>query len=194
MSWRRSGRTSRHRIAPGFGIPNRSLRRAFGDTIGGGVRILTLDRENETAGITARNTKNLIVLAVVPGREIEVIMPGGLPLRRDRQAGHYFVDMRRVDDNIRPMNADEDAAARLAYDRCMAQAAATERRLAQQKRTVKRDSTGKVIDDGGRGEAISVDQQRALQASCDRLADTEKKRHATAFLRRDRRPTAIWSR
>ncbi|MEQ1690619.1 MAG: hypothetical protein ABMA00_05000 [Gemmatimonas sp.] len=143
--------------------------RAFGDTASFGLHIVALDRVSEHALIAARNTKNLIVLAVIPGREIEVIMPGGTALRREREDGHFTVDLRRIDDGIRPPDANEDAAARLAYERCMAQVAATQRRIEQQRRAVRRDSTGAVIPDERRGSNAGADQS-AMQKSCDRMA------------------------
>ncbi len=154
---------------------------AFGDTAAFEVQILSLDRVTEQASVTTRNGKNLIVLAVVPGREIEIIAPGASSMRRGKAKGVYGIDLRRVDDSMRPADANETAREQLAYDRCMSQAAATAKRIGQQ-RVVKRDSTGKVISEGSRSGSSDADQQRGLEAPCNRLASNSSARQPATFL------------
>lgn len=153
---------------------------AFGDSASYGVRILQLDRVHERAVITARNPKNLIVLAVVPGREIEIIRPGNFPIRREHEKDTYSIDMRRLSDEAGPSDAGQNASARLAYDRCMRNARARADQIAQQKaRSVRRDSTGKVIGGGSTGD-VGADLH-SFQIACDRLAQESAKRREPTF-------------
>ena len=142
---------------------------AIGDSATYGIRILALDRTRETAEFSGTVTKHILVLAVVPGREIEVIDAGGTALPRGRSAGASRLAMQRFDD-ARLADADADARARLAYDRCVAQAEAEARRATAARRPVKRDSAGRVILDEGKGGTADVDMQRAYERRCDRLA------------------------
>ena len=156
--------------------------RGFGDSALLGIRILTLDPVREHATITAKNAKHLVVLAVVPGREIEVIVPGHTPVRREREKNVFAIDMRRVSDEIGPADANESAQARLAYDRCMRQARATAERIAQQKaRAVRRDSTGKVIGGGSTGNASGAELQN-YEIACESLAAKASKRQTPTYL------------
>lgn len=152
--------------------------RAFGDSVVS-ARILALDAVNETATIRARNGKHLVVLAVVPGREIEVIAVGAATKYSVREKDAFGLNMRRVDDSPEPMDAADDARTRLAYDRCMSQARTTAGRIAQQR--VKRDSTGKELPSETRGGG-DADQLQRLEASCDRLANAPKRKKAVRYL------------
>lgn len=129
---------------------------AFGDTAAFEVQILSLDRVTEQASVTTRNGKNLIVLAVVPGREIEIIAPGASSIRQGKAKGVYGIDLRRVHDSMRPADANETAREQLAYDRCMSQAAATAKRIGQ--------------------------QRAGLAAPCNRLASNSSARQPATFL------------
>ena len=113
---------------------------------------------------------------MVPGREIEVVQPGDYPIRRERGKNAFTIDMRRPSDAITPDDAAAIARARLAYDRCVKQAEATAARIAQQKaRSVRRDSTGKVI---GRGPTPDIIETR----SCDRLSQNSAVTRTPTFL------------
>jgi hypothetical protein len=154
--------------------------RAFGDS-SVSPRILALDPVSERATISARKAKHVVVLAVVPGREIEVIAPGASTKFRVSEKNAFGLSMRRIDDSPVPMDAADDARARLAYDRCMTQARATARRIEQQRRTVRRDSTGKEIPSESRGTG-DADQLQRLESSCDRLADAPKRKQNARYL------------
>ncbi len=140
---------------------------AFGDTATYGVQVLSLDAEHEVATVSLQAPASLIVLAVVPGREIELILPAETA-RGTFPKGTATLDMRRFDVSNRPVDANAELQAMQAYGRCMAQAQAQARRMAQARRPVKRDSTGKVIDDG-RGPSTEGDDLMRLERSCDRL-------------------------
>ncbi len=151
---------------------------AFGDAATlSGVRVLLFDPAKEQVRVTTTNPKNLIVLAVVPGREIEVVQPGDYPVRREREKDVFTIDMRRASDEITPEDAAAITRTRLAYDRCIKQAEATAARIAQQKaRSVRRDSTGKVI--GGGPTAPDIVDTR----SCDRLSQHSAVKRTPTFL------------
>ncbi len=151
---------------------------SFGDSTIAGVRILAFDKATEQARIAARSTNNLIVLAVVPGREIELLVPGQYALQRERQTGHRVLDLRRIDDAIDPNGAD-GAVARAAYERCVRQANAARARQQQQKRVVRRDSTGKVIGDGG---AIAAPPTQVAEVECNRLDRSAKRPSERKYL------------
>ena len=141
------------------------------------MHVLSFDPAKEQVRVSTTNPKNLIVLAVVPGREIEVVQPGDYPIRRERVKDEFTIDMRRASDEITPEDAAAIARARLAYDRCVRQADATAARIAQQKaRSVRRDSTGKVIG-GGTAAPDMVDTR-----SCDRLSQNSAVKRTPTFL------------
>lgn len=148
---------------------------AFGDTATYGIKILSLDRQREVAKVSLGAPSELIVLAVVPGREIELIVPSELPMQAPHGTyakGVATVGMQRYDDQPRPVDASADAQARLAYNRCMQQVQAAAQRLAQSRRQVKRDSTGKVIEDSGRDPTADLDQVARMERQCDRYDTT----------------------
>lgn len=144
--------------------------RAFGDTAAYGMQVLKLDRQKEVATVALRSPAELIVLSVIPGREIELIVPGEVA-----NAGHTSfkqgvssIQMARWEHSVRPANADHDAQAAMEYNRCISRAQAAARAAAQKRRPVKRDSTGKIIDDGRSGDP-SVNEfqlERAYEAAC----------------------------
>lgn len=146
---------------------------AFGDTATFGVRIVSLDTRRELATFTAKKYKHIIVLAVIPGREIEIISPGPGVVRAGKGKDTRLVSMQRIDEE-RPADADENAQARLAYDRCIAQAEAAARRAEAARRNVKRDSTGRVVDDG-RGTPSTVSTMDYTR-QCDRLSKPNQSR------------------
>lgn len=149
----------------------------FGDAVGGRAQILALDRVKEVARIQTRSIKHLIVLAVVPGREIELLVPGESVVQRERQAGQYSIDLRRVGDNTH--QTSDDLAAMRAYEQCVARAAAARRRAEQQKRPVKRDSTGKILSDGAATVAPSgVD----VGVECNRLDRANRRSSVKTYL------------
>lgn len=148
---------------------------AFGDTATFDVRILSLDPQTETATFSAKKYKNVIVLAVIPGREIEVIAPGSGSVRAGKGKNTRVVSMRRVDDD-RPADADDNAQARLAYDRCIAQANAAQRRAEEAaRRAAKRDSTGRAI---GGATTVTTDYTR----QCDRIDKPNQRSRKVKYL------------
>ena len=114
------------------------------------MQLLSLDREKEVAKVSLRAPAELIVLSVIPGKEIELIVPGDLAKssRASIAKGVSSIQMARWADSPRPENASNDAQAAMEYKRCKQQAQATAKRKAQASRPVRRDSTGKIIDDG----------------------------------------------
>lgn len=147
--------------------------RNFGDTATFALHILSLDREKEIATYSAnKDAKHLIVLAVVPGREIEVISPGTGTISSTKMKGVRAIMMRRMTESV--PDAGEDARARLAYDRCMSQAAAQAQRAAAARR-VKRDSSGRIISDPN-PDPVADEQQ--FRRQCDRLAASNPKKRS----------------
>ena len=144
--------------------------RTFGDTATFGVQVLSFDRQKEVAKVSLRAPAELIVLAVIPGREIELIVPSDLSKSSHAsfKKGASDINMSRWDDSPRPASASDDAQRFREYNRCMQNAQATARRMAQAKRPVKRDSTGKVIE-GSESGGTDLDQLTQLERQCDRL-------------------------
>jgi hypothetical protein len=164
--------------------------RAFGDTAAYGMQVLSLDREKEVAKVSLRTPAELIVLSVIPGKEIELIVPSDLAKssRASFDKGVSSIKMARWDDSPRPANASNDAQAAMEYNRCIQQAQATATRMAQARRPVRRDSTGKVIDDG-MGASPEMDVLSRLERNCDRLDASMQNRPADA-VRMPPRPPA----
>ncbi len=144
--------------------------KAFGDTGATAVHVLAFDAKTERATVQANGGGKLLVLAVVPGREIELLTPGETTPMPGKRGGEYLLDLRRIDNKVRPADADDDAAKRLEYDRCMARAAQAQRRLDERERMARRDTTGKgsAPSDGERMMAMSM--ENACQRSLDRPA------------------------
>jgi hypothetical protein len=166
--------------------------RSFGDTAAYGVQVLSLDREKEVAKVALRTPAQLIVLAVIPGREIELIVPSDLAKssRGSFSKGVSSIDMGRWDVS-QPADATSDARAAMEYNRCLQQAQAAARREAQARRPVRRDSTGKIIDDGrGSSTADEMEILARLERQCDRYDADQKRKSAAVPVRMPARAPA----
>lgn len=144
--------------------------RAFGDTARYGLQVVSFDRQKEVAKVSLRAPAELIVLAVIPGREIELIVPSDLARSSHASFGKGVsnIQMARWEDTPRSSTAAGDAQRAAEYNRCVVQAEATARRMAAARRPVKRDSTGKVIEGTEPGGADISDVSQ-LTAQCSKL-------------------------
>lgn len=129
--------------APPAAFPVASIaNHAFGDSVAHAARVLTFDRATETADVFVRSPDNVIVLAVEPGRDIEVIFPGGMTVKPLSKNTFTFFMQRfaLVTKDNTPGSATQ---ARVAYEQCMKNRAADIRE--QTRVQSRRDSTGRVI-------------------------------------------------
>jgi hypothetical protein len=99
--------------------------RTFGDTATYGVQVLSFDREKEVAKVSLRVPAELIVLAVIPGREIELIVPSDLAksTHTSFSKGVSNISMARWDRSPPPTEAS-DARRAMEQNRCMQNAEA----------------------------------------------------------------------
>lgn len=77
-----------------------------------------MDRTREIATVFVRRADNVIVLAVIPGRDIEVIFPGNMTVQKLRTANTFRFGMQRFEVSLRPVGPEAEARARQAYDQC----------------------------------------------------------------------------
>lgn len=118
--------------------------RSFGDTAAYGVRILSISPDSETTTFTSRSNKNLIVLEVIPGKSIEVLLPGGPGPKKLKTPQTYTFSMQRFEVAHTPENDAAQRAAEDAYERCVRNADAAARRAAAAKPKGV-DATGKEV-------------------------------------------------
>lgn len=114
----------------------------FGDTLLHPVRILAFDRGSESANVMIRLPKNMVVLAVVPGRDIEVIYPGDMSINKTSN-DIYQLSMRRFMLTTSTAAAS-NGNARQEYENCKRQRAAMIAEAARAERG-RRDSSGRVV-------------------------------------------------
>jgi hypothetical protein len=148
--------------------------RTLGDTSVYGVQILALDRPKEAATVSLRSPAELIVLAVVPGRDIELIMPSAQTkeTRASFANGVSTVDLARWD------NSSSLGSGNM-YTQCLRRGEETQRGATQ--RRAKGDTTGKYLDDG-RTAAELDGVARQMQKDCDKL-DPGKSANAAGAVR-----------
>ena len=155
-------------VAPAAATANPKLvGRTIGDSLEFSVGILTLDRSREIASVFVRRPDNVIVLAVTPGRDIEVISPGHMTVQKLRAANTFRFGMQRFEVSTRPVGPEAEARARQAYDQCQMRRL---RRAAAASRAVRRDSTGKTV-----GAPVSAERESPL-STCDRFSEPAGKK------------------
>ncbi|MEP6832396.1 MAG: hypothetical protein ABJB74_03340 [Gemmatimonas sp.] len=119
---------------------------AFGDTIKHAIRVLSLNRTTEIADVFMRQPNNVIVLAVEPGHDIEVIYPSpGSGTKKKLSSNNFRFGMQRIELVAKSNATGEGPGARQAYEACMRTRSAMVR---QEAARVVRDSTGRIISGG----------------------------------------------
>lgn len=119
----------------------------FGDTATHNVRVLAFDPATELAQVYMRQPKNVIVLAIIPGKDIEVITPGDTkPSSMGQNLFALFMtrfENTNTSTNPNAAQSQEIAIDRRVYADCLAERSriARENQAAQ---TATRDAEGKV--------------------------------------------------
>ena len=115
----------------------------FGDTVQHTVRILAIDPAIEAASAYIKSPKNIVVLGVVPGREIEIIAPGDLEMASMDDSTFALV-MRRFELTTVAVRKSNDVEQRR-YASCTAERASAIRHnaMAQRLLNAARDSTAR---------------------------------------------------
>ena len=119
--------------------------KGFGDTATFKPRIIALDKVDERAMASVASPSYVVVLGVIPGREIELIEPGDAMTGKTSVTGQLSLSMQRYEVDATATAAIE--ARRAADDRrCDAESRAREEAAARAARaSQKRDSSGRVI-------------------------------------------------
>ena len=138
--------------------------RTIGDPLAPAVRVMSLDTLRERATVSLSMNGTIIVLEVMPGRDIEVLYPSTRFPSTLRKAGTHTFDLGRYEDVPRYTARELAERARQALAACEARLRAQASRAAAAARAVKRDSTGKIIS-----SPPGVIDQRDVD-SCDRLS------------------------
>ena len=113
----------------------------IGDAQHFGVQLLRFDRTKETATVALEQPVQLVVLAIVPGEEIELITPDfSIPGER-RLAGRQTISMRRT--AIPPVNPAD--APRTSPTAGYCAASVTQAYAAQLPKKTRVDSTGRTV-------------------------------------------------
>ena len=144
---------------------------AVGDSVRFAVTIDSLDAARQVAWLTGRGSDRVLVLAVVPGKDIELIVPDGAR-RLIRERGRQRVDLSRtVQTEDAAFTAAAQAQAREEYARCVANRAAEQRRfeLAAQRAQRKTDPNARVVE-----PAPVVDLTRDRLLPCSLLEATTR--------------------
>ncbi len=171
--------------------------RAFGDTAIFGTRILAFDRDQELATATVRTAAYVTVLAIIPGRDIEIVLPRPSEPVRKVKAGTVSLALHRLADIDHAVDEAEDTRRMREFDACMARERAASARKPPT-RTSRVDSTGKLIYDrrdastaAGNGVAsrsasgmVSCSDTRS---GCYHRADGRRRARPSAFRLENRR-------
>ena len=142
---------------------------AIGDSLRFAVTIDSLDAARQVAWFAGRGSARFLVLAVVPGKDIELIVPDGGTRRLIRERGRQRVDLSRTTQTVdAALTSAAQAQARADYARCVANRAAEQRRieLAAQRAQRKTDPNARA--------APAVDPSRDRLLPCSQLAATTR--------------------
>lgn len=145
---------------------------AIGDSLRFAVTIDSLDAARQVAWFAGRGSVRFLVLAVVPGKDIELIVPDGGTRRLIREHGRQRVDLSRtVNIENAALTAAAQAQARADYAWCVANRAAEQRRieLAAQRAQRKTDPNARVVE-----PAPVVDLTRNRLLPCSQLGTTTR--------------------
>lgn len=145
---------------------------AIGDSLRFAVTIDSLDAARQVAWFAGRGSVRFLVLAVVPGKDIELIVPDGSTRRLIGERGRQRVDLSRtVNIENAALTAAAQAQARADYARCVANRAAEQRRieLAAQRAQRKTDPNARVVE-----PAPAVDPSRDRLLPCSLLEATTR--------------------
>lgn len=140
------------------------VQHAVGDSVAHLVRVLAFDATLEQAKIYVRQPANVLVLAVQPGRDIEVIFPGGMTVKQ-LGANNFTFFMQRFELASRERGFGADTESRQRYEACVRVQAEYRRHSEQANKSI-RDSTGKII---GRTPPVTLQEPPA----CDMLGDSK---------------------
>lgn len=123
------------------------VQHAFGDTAQHVVRVLEFDAKSETASVYASAPRNLLVIALVPGREIEVIYPGDMTLGKGDRNTFAFLMHRFELTTAARGNGEISAQERQYFEACQRNRAARMRQNESNARNARatRDSTGTIV-------------------------------------------------
>ena len=145
---------------------------AIGDSLRFAVTIDSLDAARQVAWFAGRGSARFLVLAVVPGKDIELIVPDGSTRRLIGERGGQRVDLSRTTQTVdAARTAAAQAQARADYARCVANRAAEQRRieLAAQRAQRKTDPNARVVE-----PSPAVDPSRDRLLPCSLLAATTR--------------------
>ncbi|MEP6763806.1 MAG: hypothetical protein ABJB66_05805 [Gemmatimonadaceae bacterium] len=114
----------------------------FGDSVTHSVRVLSLNTKTETADVYVGRPDNTIVLAVEPGRDIELIFPGAMTVKQlsDNRFQFFMQRFELVKSEPKPADA---SASRRSYEACT-KARAAAQRAERTRQASRRDSSGRV--------------------------------------------------
>lgn len=147
--------------------------RAFGDTAIFGTRVLAFDRDQELATATVRTAAYVTVLAIIPGRDIEIVLPRPSEPVRKVKAGTVSLALHRLADIDHAVDEAEDTRRMREFDACMARERAASARKPPT-RTSRVDSTGKPIYDR-RDASTTADDMSQAEARCSRARSTTRR-------------------
>ena len=145
---------------------------AIGDSLRFAVTIDSLDAARQVAWFAGRGSVRFLVLAVVPGKDIELIVPDGSTRRLIGERGGQRVDLSRTTQTVdAARTAGAQAQARADYARCVANRAAEQRRieLAAQRAQRKTDPNARVVE-----PSPAVDPSRDRLLPCSLLEATTR--------------------
>lgn len=143
----------------------------FGDSTVWRITLLDFSAIEERAVIDIEPSAHLIVLAVRPGRDIELILPDETNSAAVKKRGRLALSLTRYIQGNPDANTAAEAQAEMAFERCVANAQNTAERAARA-RAQRRDSSGRqaatpAVSSAGAGcrkptVARSASKRRAL--------------------------------
>lgn len=137
----------------------------FGDTTQYASRIVRFDARTEELIANVKSPSYVIVLAVIPGKSIEQIVPDPDQLSVQVSTGKHTLNLRQQAFAAEPADAAMNSAELAEINRCVSVATAAARRQAQARRPVKRDSLGRIIEDRSAPPDDNIDDSR-IEARC----------------------------
>ena len=140
--------------------------KGFGDTLTFSPRIIAIDRIDERAAASLAAPGHVLLLGVIPGREIELIEPGDATTARKAVTGTIALAMRRYEVDPIAVAAIERRVTE-AERRCESAARARQQAAERAaKNSQKRDSTGKIIGGSSGGASTDMSDPTFYLQSC----------------------------
>ncbi len=149
--------------------------KGFGDTLAFRPRIIAIDRVDERAAVTLATPAHIVLLGIIPGREIELIDPADPMTSSKKLGGTFAISMQRFEVDAAAAAASEKRRSDDAR-RCEAESRARQQQAERNaKNSQKRDSSGRIISGPSMAEAAIAGSTDTRGCSVQRSSSYSEK-------------------